>query len=64
MDRSSCMGMQVSRKEHQITDIQNWIDNLDPMLAFLVMGGLFLVCSISGWYVGNVLLQIKKGLER
>jgi len=34
-------------------DAQGWIDGLHPMAAFLVMGGLFLVVGIAGWYSAN-----------
>ena len=33
--------------------MQDWIDNLNPMLAFLLMSSMFLVASTTGWYAAN-----------
>jgi len=41
-----------------MSGLQNWIDSLDPMVAFLVMGGPFLVVSIAGWYAGDLILWL------
>ena len=32
---------------------------LDPIAAFLVISGVFLVTRILGWYVGNVILWMR-----
>jgi hypothetical protein len=45
-----------------MTDVQNWIDQLDPMAAFFAMGGAFLIVSVAGWYVGDVILWLRKGV--
>jgi len=47
-----------------MADIQNWIDQLEPATAFLVMGGVFLITSIAGWYAGDAILWIQKGLKK
>jgi len=39
-----------------MNDLQNWIDQLDPLVAFAAMGGVFLVASVAGWYVGDLML--------
>jgi hypothetical protein len=31
----------------------------DPIAAFLVISGVFLVTRILGWYVGNVILWMR-----
>jgi hypothetical protein len=36
--------------------LQNWITQLDPMTAFLVMGCTFLIAGVGGWYAGAVIL--------
>jgi len=33
--------------------MQDWIDSLHPMLAFLLMSGVFLVAGTTGWYAAN-----------
>jgi hypothetical protein len=43
-----------------MTSLQNWIDSLDPMIAFLLMGATFLMTSIAGWYAGDLILWLRK----
>jgi hypothetical protein len=42
-----------------MSSLQNWIDQLNPLVAFLVMGGVFLVASVAGWYGGDLILQLR-----
>jgi hypothetical protein len=37
----------------QAGSVQDWINSLNPMVAFLLMGGLFLFAGTGGWYVAN-----------
>jgi hypothetical protein len=40
--------------------LQNWIDQLDPMIAFLVMGSAFLIGGLGGWYAGEIILWLTR----
>jgi hypothetical protein len=44
--------------------IQNWIDQLDPEIAFLLMGAVFLVVSVAGWYVGEAILWVRTNMRK
>ena len=37
----------------QLSSIQDWINALDPKLVFLLMSGVFLAASTTGWYVAR-----------
>jgi hypothetical protein len=43
-----------------VSGLENWIDSLDPKVAFLVMGGVFLIASVAGWYVGDLILWLRR----
>jgi hypothetical protein len=38
--------------------LQNWIDEVNPVFAFLLMGGGFLIAGIAGWYLASGILWI------
>jgi hypothetical protein len=40
--------------------MQNWIDQLNPMAVFPSIAILFLVASIAGWYVGNLIQWLRR----
>jgi hypothetical protein len=40
--------------------LQDWIDQLDPMIAFLVMGSAFLIGGLGGWYAGEIILWLTR----
>jgi len=46
----------------QLHSIQDWIDNLPPMLAFLLMSCIFLAASTAGWYAANA-ASIRSGRQ-
>jgi len=37
----------------QLSSIQEWINALDPRLAFLLMSSVFLAASTTGWYAAR-----------
>ena len=37
----------------QLNSLQDWMNTLDPKLAFLLMSSVFLVASTTGWYVAR-----------
>jgi hypothetical protein len=40
--------------------LQNWIDQVNPMAALPSIAILFLIASIVGWYVGNLLQWLRR----
>ena len=40
--------------------LQNWIDQVNPMAALPSKAILFLIASIAGWYVGNLLQWLRR----
>lgn len=38
--------------------LEAWIAQFDPALGILVVGGIFLIAGIAGWYVGDVILWL------
>ncbi len=41
--------------------VQDWIYQLDPMTAFLLMTGVFLIAVVGGWYFGEAILRLLRG---
>jgi hypothetical protein len=39
--------------------LQNWIDQVNPMATLPSIAILFLIASIAGWYVGNLLQWLR-----
>jgi hypothetical protein len=42
-----------------LSELQDWTGQLDPTIAFLLMGSLFLVASVAGWHVSNLILWLR-----
>lgn len=42
-----------------MNEIQNWIDQLDPAIAFPLMGTVFLIVSVAGWYIGGAIVWLR-----
>jgi hypothetical protein len=40
--------------------LQNGVEHLCPMASLLSLAILFLIASIAGWYVGNLLLSLRR----
>jgi hypothetical protein len=40
--------------------LQNGVEHLSPMASLLSLAILFLIASIAGWYVGNLLLSLRR----
>jgi|EndMetStandDraft_3_1072993.scaffolds.fasta_scaffold209732_2 hypothetical protein len=40
--------------------LQNGFEQLNPLAMLLTSATLFLAASIAGWYVGNVLLGLRR----
>jgi len=40
--------------------MQNWVDQLNPAAAFPSIGIIFLIASIAGWYVGNLIQWLRR----
>jgi hypothetical protein len=40
--------------------LQNLIDQLNPTAALPSIAILFLIASIAGWYVGNLILWLRR----
>ena len=44
----------------QMNYLQNWIEQLNPLAAFPSIAMLFLIASIAGWYVGNLIQWLRR----
>ena len=44
----------------QMNYLQNWIEQLNPLAAFPSIAMLFLIASIAGWYVGNLIQWFRR----
>lgn len=40
------------------------IDQLDPAIAFLLMGTVFLVMSVAGWYIGEAIVLLRAKMRK
>jgi len=40
--------------------MQNWVDQLNPVAAFPSIAIVFLIASIAGWYVGNLIQWLRR----
>jgi hypothetical protein len=40
--------------------LQNGFELLNPLASLLPLATLFLISSITGWYVGNLLLWLRR----
>jgi hypothetical protein len=40
--------------------LQNWIEQLDPLASLSSIGMLFLIASIAGWYVANLIQWFRR----
>ena len=40
--------------------MQNWVDQLNPVAAFPSIAIIFLIASIAGWYVGNLIQWLRR----
>jgi hypothetical protein len=60
--------VQSSRKHSRMKAIQiepmsymqNWVDQLNPVAAFPSIAIIFLIASIAGWYVGNLIQWLRR----
>jgi hypothetical protein len=40
--------------------LQNWIEQLNPLASLPSIAMLFLIASIAGWYVGNLIQGFRR----
>jgi hypothetical protein len=41
-------------------DHLQWVEHLNPTVSLLSLAIPFLIASIAGWYVGNLLLWLRR----
>jgi hypothetical protein len=40
--------------------MKNWVDQLNPVAAVPSIAIIFLIASIAGWYVGNLIQWLRR----
>lgn len=40
--------------------LQSWIEELNPLASLLSIAILFLIATIAGWYVGNLIQWFRR----
>jgi hypothetical protein len=43
-----------------MVDLQRYVDQLSPAATLPLIALLFLIASILGWYVGNLILRLRQ----